>query len=187
MTGCSGSSTIFTVNSALVNSCQEVCIPISVSNFVDIVSLQFSIHYDASLLEFVDINGFNLPNFDIGNFSLSNASAGNINVSWFNPVLTGVALNDNSEIFQICCNVTGNVGGTADIFISGTPTAIEVIHAADPIPVYSKRSGLGGDPESRNPSGSGPNSRPLPKFKAGNPPNYFDLGIVRYFVPGQVR
>jgi hypothetical protein len=33
--------------------------------------------------------------------------------------------------------------------------------------LYSKRSGLGGDPESRNPSGSGPNSQPLPKFKAG--------------------
>jgi hypothetical protein len=50
--------------------------------------------------------------------------------------------------------------------------------------IYSKRSGLGGDPESRSRrisgSGSGPNSQSLLKFKAEISPNYFDLGIVLY-------
>ncbi len=130
VTGCPDSSTIFTVNSAIVNSCQEeVCIPISVSNFVDIIGFQFSIHYDDSLLEFVDVNGFNVPNFDIGNFGLLYASDGRITVSWFDPDVSGVTLIDGTGMFQICFNVTGNNGDTANIFFNGTPTSIEVVNA----------------------------------------------------------
>ena len=106
----------------------NVCVDISVENFVEILGTQFTLVYDQTILDLTSIEGFNptLPGLGIGNF---NALPGEILFSWsdFNP--TGSTLSDGAVMFSLCFDIIGNLGDCSDVEFSNTPLAVEVITA----------------------------------------------------------
>ncbi len=117
------------VSDATVASGDQACVDVSVTDFTNILGLQFSLSYDPSLLEFSEIQGINLDGLNLSTIGTppDETNPGQISVSWLDPALAGLDLADGTVIFQVCFNAIGNDGSMATIDFSNTPTLIEVV------------------------------------------------------------
>lgn len=128
---------------------------VKVSGFDDLVSTQFSINYDTTLLEFSSIIPLEaLPNLSASSFGLPNdpngrIGKGNITVSWASPDLQsnkGIKLKDSTTIFQVFFKIIGPCGSDiAAVDFSDKPTKREAINTTtvtqgDPIPIIGTTS-----------------------------------------------
>lgn len=112
----------------------EVCVPVTVSNFTDIRSMQFILKYDPAVLDFTRVSGFNLADLDAADFD--EMTPGNIMVSWSSSMASanGVTVANGTKIFDVCFNLIGTSSQSSPIEIVGTPNRpIEVIQAGNPI------------------------------------------------------
>ena len=95
----------------VVQSGQEVCLPVKVNNFTDIRKMKFEMNYNASLLEFVAIRSTNLAGLTTANFNT--ATAGTIVVDWSAAnQTTGVSTTNGTTIFEVCLRAKGNTTAT---------------------------------------------------------------------------
>ena len=103
--------------------------PIKVASFSNIISTQFTIGWDTSNLQFLNISNFGTPGlrFSTANFGLSNTINGNISFSWSDPTLNGVSLADSSLFFSIKFKIKGKNGINTNVKLSSLPTPIEII------------------------------------------------------------
>lgn len=117
-----------TIGDADVQPGETFCLPVTVQNYDNILSIQLSINYDPSLLQFENVQAFNLPGLNSGSFGLpgtGNNQPGELTLSYFddqNP--TGSSVPDGTVIFEVC--FTALAAGTTTVDFSGTPTPIEV-------------------------------------------------------------
>ncbi len=120
----------FTASDAGINSGNEVCIDVSVADFENVIAMQFSINYDASLLTFSGLSNLSALELSTANFGdISDQNA--ITFSWIEPTLTGVNLTDGDIIFSLCFSANSTENTTTPISFSGNPTAIEVLDSDD--------------------------------------------------------
>ncbi len=113
---------------------ESVCVSFAVNDFVDILSTQFSIQYDPTVLSFTNIlqNAPNDPpsvsnplSLNSGNFNLF--MPGTITFSFSDFGGASFTLADGTVIFNLCFDVIGAGGTTSDIIIDDNPTFIQVI------------------------------------------------------------
>lgn len=120
-------TTSFTPNAPTVPVGNNVDLELKVTNFNSIISVQFPITFQSSVLQFVSADMFGLPGFTAANY---NVTAGKIAVSWFadlgsNP--NGVTLPANTTLIRLRFKVLAN--GTAPVNISGnTSPVIELVN-----------------------------------------------------------
>ncbi len=112
------------------NSGDLVCVDFRVIGFDDLNSMQFTINYDSTVLNFenVIIPGA-LPNLSqAGSFGTPpTLPEGTITVSWsfINPQSTGITLLDSTVIFQVCFRIVGDCETASLISFGNDPTPIE--------------------------------------------------------------
>ena len=89
---------------------EEVCIPIAVTNFEDIISLFISFSYDPSVLRFDRIDNDILP---LG--GSSNPGPGEVVYLWTDPspMFDGVTIPDGGVVFELCFEVIGIPGSSS--------------------------------------------------------------------------
>ncbi|MEM1118889.1 MAG: cohesin domain-containing protein [Bacteroidota bacterium] len=104
-----------------------VCVDISVGNFTDITSMNYSLVWDASVIQFTEVRNFNLAGLTQANFNTSNTSGGQLGVSWDNNA--GLTI-PNGNIYQACFNLIGNAGTSSNIAFGSAPTPISVTTTA---------------------------------------------------------
>ncbi|RMG79229.1 MAG: hypothetical protein D6714_16725, partial [Bacteroidetes bacterium] len=111
----------------VVNPGDMFCMDISVNGFTDIVSMQYSMSFDPTKLEFqsVQIPG-TLNGLAVSNFGTSNAANGTITLSWLDPNVSGITLADGTVIYQLCFKAIGNCGDGTNLSFTDSPTTIEV-------------------------------------------------------------
>ncbi|MCB9284927.1 MAG: gliding motility-associated C-terminal domain-containing protein [Lewinellaceae bacterium] len=138
--GGGGGDLTFIASDETVANGAQVCVDVSVQNFTDIVSMQYSINYNASVLQFDNASGFNLPGMTAANFG--NPTSGNITLSWLaNDPINGQSVADGTVIFQLCFTAIGAGGTSSNISFSGSPVPVEVIDASGPVtPVFDNGS-----------------------------------------------
>ena len=91
---------------------ETTCVDVTVSNFENVLSYQFSLLWDPSLIEFVEVTNINLPEANIpDNFGLGGASSGSLFFDW--QPSTDYTLTDGTSIFQLC--YTPAAGAPPDI------------------------------------------------------------------------
>jgi len=112
------------MGSATVQPGESVCLPIRVADFQDILGLQFSVNYDATLLQFTGAGNFNNAVDGLDANALANPSPGSIRFSWNDISFTGMDLPNNAILFELC--FTARTAGTATVAFSNNPLAIEV-------------------------------------------------------------
>ena len=117
---------VFTVPSEWYSSGVSFCIPVDAMNFVDLVSIQFSINWDSAVLQYDSITAIAIPESTINDFGMPNPT-GNIGYSWFDNTLFGVTLPDNTTVFEICFTVVGDPNEFTQIEFTDDPVPIEVI------------------------------------------------------------
>lgn len=105
-----------------------VCVNVSVAGFRKIISMQYSMKWDAQVLEFVGVKDFRLPFLNQENFGLSKAKSGQLTFVWIDNNLKGITLPDGSPAFQICFRLKGKSGSGSPVSFSPQPTPYEVVN-----------------------------------------------------------
>lgn len=112
---------------------ENICVPITIENFTSIVSMQFSIDYDGTLLAFTGVSNVNplLTSFSPGVF---NDTGEAFILSWIDFSFAGITIPDDQVLFELCFDVTGNLGDCSPLDFStvmGIP--IEITDTFGPI------------------------------------------------------
>ncbi len=107
---------------------------VRVSGFINIRIFRFSMTWDATDLQYLNLLNFNagVTGLDIADFDISQAGAGILTLDWNNP--TGVTVPDNDILFRIRFNVLDGPGNFPVVF-GDDPVAIFAQQAFPPFPV----------------------------------------------------
>lgn len=96
------------------------CMPVTVNDFDNIVSMQYAMHWDKTVLQYVKTQAYNLPGLDGGDF-VANQSTGTLLCAWFDDIGNppGVTRADGTKIYEVCFKGIGNAGTNSLITIDG--------------------------------------------------------------------
>lgn len=110
---------------------QTICIPISVKSFTNIISMQYSIRWDANVLEYVSMQDSRLNGFGAESMGITNAKRGALAFVWLEPQLKPITLNDGQPIYTLCFKAIGKAGASTAVYVDGTPTAMEAVNVQE--------------------------------------------------------
>ncbi len=120
-----GDELTFVLSKTSGDCADQVCMEVSVHNFTDVISYQYSINWDAAALGQATVQGFNMPDLAASNFNAN--TAGVLRVGWDDSFITGVSLTDGQVIYQVCFDNVNQSIEDLPITFSGSPTSIEVV------------------------------------------------------------
>lgn len=121
---------------------EQICVPLTVYGFQQMLSMQYSIQFDAEKLQFVGIIDQNLPYLNTSNFGLHNTSKGVITVVWLDNSLQGVSKNEGEKIYSLCFRVKAEAGDTTEVKLSGEPTPFESVNLAEQLVKINTKKGV---------------------------------------------
>lgn len=107
-----------------------VDLPVRIKSFVNILSMQGSIGWDPSKLQFQSIVFYGSPSLlmDSGNFGTQSVASGKLSFSWNDNDLGGESLSDSSIVFTVRFTVLSTTNETTAIEFLNNPTPIEVVN-----------------------------------------------------------
>jgi len=115
---------------------EEICLPLTVTNFLNIDHIEMPIEWDPTVLEFVDINTTGLTGLTIDAFDTTNAANGALQlITWDSPTPGGITLMDGASIYELCFRVIGELGDVSPISfpnIEDNPVFIRNNNAQEP-------------------------------------------------------
>jgi hypothetical protein len=118
-----GAVITFTAGDASAPPSSPVIVPISVTDFTDVLLFQFTIQWNPNVVQFSSIaNLANLPGFAVGNFGTGNTGSGQLTVSWDDGDLSGEDLANGSRLFDINFTIIGLVGSSTSVQFTDDPT-----------------------------------------------------------------
>ncbi len=100
------------------------------NNFTDIASVQFSMLFDPTVIQFLDKELVDLDFVAIGSVEAAN---GELRLSWFPTDGVEVSVPNGQVMVRLHFLVIGNVGDYTDVSFSDVPIAIEVFRKIDGI------------------------------------------------------
>ena len=115
------------IGSAGVAPGAEVCLPVTVEGFNELIGLQYTIRWDTTQLAFTGVRNYNLSGLSDGNFGQTFAGRGYLSSSWIDDGLAGVTLPAGTRIYDLCFRATGRAGAVAEVHFANGPTVFEVI------------------------------------------------------------
>jgi hypothetical protein len=120
----------------------NIHVDLQVENFQDVTGMQFSINWDSSVLEFIGVDNFGLPDLTYdGNFGAIETAEGKLRFVWYKQDLTGVDLEDMSTIFSLWFKTIGVPSSTSKVMITNDPIEIEVVGTSGMLPYDVQNSG----------------------------------------------
>jgi len=112
-----------------------ITVDVNVGDFNSVVSMQYSMNWNPSILQFEKVQGFQLKELSATNFGAEQAKEGNLLMAWYDPSVRGVFLNQGTVIYQVVFRVIGEDTSKSRIRFSGKPLLIEVMQAdGTPLP-----------------------------------------------------
>lgn len=114
----------------------NVCLELTVDNWSDIQSGQFSLSWDPSILTFTGTGNYGLGTINAGSFNIANASTGGITFNYLDGANPST-LSDGTILFEICFDVIGADGQFTDILF-GENLSVEFSNSNDQtLPFYT--------------------------------------------------
>lgn len=112
-----------------------IIVDVNVSDFNKVVSMQYSMNWDPTILQFEKVQNFKLRALSSENFGTEQAKDGNLLMAWYDPSVQGVNLNSGTILYQVVFRVIGTNTNKSRIRFSGKPLIIEVMKAdGTPLP-----------------------------------------------------
>jgi hypothetical protein len=105
----------------------ELSMPIKVNSFTEILSAQFSLTWDPSVVTFVGTEQYGLQGIDNSSFGVTQVDKGKLVFSWSDPTLQPKSLSNASTLFAVKFKLTGSPGSSSGILISDEVISIEII------------------------------------------------------------
>ena len=112
-----------------VDESQAFDVNVSVSDFTDIVSMQFTIRWDETKVEYADVYNLDLSGLEKANFGTSPVVTDNglLTLSWVDGTLNGVSLPDNHQLFTIRMKAIGEAGDKIPLTFADTLAIVELV------------------------------------------------------------
>lgn len=108
---------------------ETVCLPVELSNFNQLIGLQYTMRFDSAALRFTSVRNFGLPGYNTANFGVRFAERGVVSTLWHDTSLRGVTKPADTKVFEICFENLQPKGQTTEVRFSDGPTSFEVIQA----------------------------------------------------------
>ncbi len=109
---------------------EEFCVDVQVSNFIDVISMQYSTNFDSKVLEFVGVKNSSLKDLSTklngSNFARAKGEVNTLRLSWFVQDLKGISLYDGSTIYQVCFKAIGKSGTVTEVDFAEKPMTGEI-------------------------------------------------------------
>lgn len=118
--------TIFTPTET-VDTGTSIEVDVRVLDFVDIMSMQFSVNWDSLVLQFDSLTNLDaLPDYSSNaNFNTNSAQQGILTSVWLGDFLNGNTVDDSTVIFTIVFTVIGSSESSTSVAITDNPLSIE--------------------------------------------------------------
>jgi gliding motility-associated-like protein len=128
VTGTGGTPAAFTYPTIVIPPCQNAttfaiaptpenvapgqlaCLPFQVNDFNQVVSMQYGVTWNSSVLTFSHVQCLNLPDLDCTNFNAT--QPGRLVFQWNDASFSGVTLPDCASIFEVCFTAATTPGNT---------------------------------------------------------------------------
>ncbi len=104
-----------------------VTVDIEVANFNQITSMQWTVDFDPSYLQFIEPENFGLGSLNASNFNIT--GPGELRFAWFSLTGLGVDLQDGSTIYSL--KFASLQTGDTDICFTNDPLVIEISQVVD--------------------------------------------------------
>ena len=108
---------------------ETVCLEVSADGIADLLSMQFSVRWQAEALRFARIENIQMPGLLAENFNTLPAAVNNgfLALNWFDLSFSGLTLPDGSPLFSLCFEVLASSEPQQPVRFSASPTPIEFI------------------------------------------------------------
>jgi hypothetical protein len=104
---------------------QRVTVPIRVSEFNDVTSLQFTLAWDAAVLRYGGVEDYGLSGMSAGSFGVGRTGEGKLSFSWNDSAARGTTLADGAGIFSVSFEALGRAGSVSPVSLTDFPTLQE--------------------------------------------------------------
>jgi hypothetical protein len=125
-----------------VNPGENFQLDVQVEDFDVIATVQFAMFWDPTIVEYVGVSDFGLPDLSVdGNFGEMNTADGKLRFNWVDPdpFLSGVTLDDETTIFSIVFKAIGGPGQSTAFEIAEDPVfppmPVEVVNTSSEVEV----------------------------------------------------
>ena len=105
-------------NTIYIPQGERGCMPVTVNDFDNIVSMQWALHWDPAILTYECTRSYNLSGWFASDFALG-AGPGTLLCTWSDPAGIGVTRADGVRIVDVCFKAIGAPGATSTITIDG--------------------------------------------------------------------
>lgn len=130
-----------TIDSKTVKPEQEFCVDVKAAQVTGLLSMQYSIQWEPSELEFLTVRGFNLPFMTLQNFGINSTKQGVLTSAWFDNNLQGINIEDDRKFYEICFKAQAKSGTKATIRFWDQPTPYEFSVAPENIVNFTPNKG----------------------------------------------
>lgn len=121
------------VSNQRVKSGSPVCLDVQVADFDQLLSMQYSVKWDPAMLQFKNIQNFQLAGLGPEDFGAHRATEGILTSVWIDESLQGKTIADGATIYQICFQVVGSAGQSTEVNFSDGPTPFEVVNLKEEV------------------------------------------------------
>jgi len=140
----------FTTPQVNASSGSQICLPLQVANFDDVIAAQFGIKFNPTLLAFSHVESVDLPDVQFGT---NQAATGELRALWVDPESLSSGVQDGSTIAELCFNVISEIEESTFINITSLDNLpVELVKGDLSMLPYETRLGIinldfsGGDP-----------------------------------------
>jgi len=120
----------------------EFCLDVTMSEIKGLLSMQYSVRWDASILEFRSVKGFTVPFMDENDFGVHKTSEGILTAVWIDDSLQGVNKSAGDLVYQLCFTAIGNSGDETPVRFWSSPTPFEVVVLPENIIPLTSHKGI---------------------------------------------
>lgn len=133
----------------LIPDQQTICkstidIPVRVSRFRGIITMQGSISWDTAMIRFDSIAFFGPVSLNLrsSNFGVTQTAGGKLFFSWDDPAIRGVSLPDASDLFMMRFTIRPRTNSRTEITVGGKDVELEFLDSSGRTLQVSSRNGI---------------------------------------------
>jgi flagellar hook assembly protein FlgD len=109
-------------NSIYIPQGERGCMPVTVNDFDNMVSMQWALHWDNTVLNYECTRRYNIPGLSGNDIALSQVAGATLVMAWSDPnagATGGVTVPDGTRIVDICFKAIAAPGAASTITIDG--------------------------------------------------------------------
>ncbi len=100
----------FLIDSITVQTGQDFCVSVKTKNYIEILTFQGFLFWDAQVITFKKAENFNLPNMSAADFVLTFQNPNRLIFRWDDPTLMCASRDSGEALFDLCFSAIGASG-----------------------------------------------------------------------------